>query len=68
MIFGAMAGRILRDTGKLTGRLKRLVLLGIAGLVLGQVIGALGWCPIVKRIWCAAFRRPGRCGLCSDGK
>ena len=51
MIFGAMVGRILRDTGKLTGRLKRLVLLGIAGLVLGQLIGALGWCPIVKRIW-----------------
>lgn len=51
MTFGLLAGQLLRTTGPLAGKLKRLVLCGVAGLVLGQILAATGLCPIVKRIW-----------------
>ncbi len=51
MVFGAIAGRILRGEGELTARLKTLVRLGLGGLALGFALGAIGLCPIVKRIW-----------------
>ena len=36
---------------RLTDKLKRLVIAGMAGIVLGKVLELAGFCPIVKRIW-----------------
>ncbi len=51
MVFGVIAGGILRKSTELSARLKMLFMLGAGGLVVGSLIGALGLCPIVKRIW-----------------
>jgi heparan-alpha-glucosaminide N-acetyltransferase len=51
MIFGLIAGRLLRSELSISVKLKRLVIAGIAGIVLGQAIALTGLCPIVKRIW-----------------
>src|SRR6185503_17671585 len=51
MIFGLIAGRVLRDDGEITEKLRRLVKAGIAGIVLGLAMHLAGICPIVKRIW-----------------
>jgi len=51
MIFGLIAGRVLRDEGAITEKLRRLVKAGIAGIVLGLALHWSGLCPIVKRIW-----------------
>lgn len=51
MIFGLIAGRLLRSEIPLSGKVKRLVIAGIAGIVLGKAIDMTGICPIVKRIW-----------------
>jgi len=51
MIFGLLAGELLRSDRPITGKLRRLVLCGLGGLLLGQVISLAGLCPIVKRIW-----------------
>jgi len=51
MLFGAICGRILREEGAIAGKLKALVKLGVGGMALGFLIGTLGICPVVKRIW-----------------
>lgn len=51
MIFGLICGRLLRTNLPLRTKLQRLVIAGIAGVVLGQAIQLAGLCPIVKRIW-----------------
>lgn len=51
MIFGMLAGQWLRRDLPIGAKLKPLVIAGIGGLVVGQVIAAAGLCPIVKRIW-----------------
>lgn len=51
MIFGVLAGQLLRSPLSLPTKLKRLVLFALAGLFLGQLLAWLGLCPIVKRIW-----------------
>jgi predicted acyltransferase len=51
MIFGLCAGRLLRSETPLPSKLKRLLTAGIAGVLLGYLIGLSGLCPIVKRIW-----------------
>jgi heparan-alpha-glucosaminide N-acetyltransferase len=51
MIFGMVAGRLLRGNLPLTEKLKRLSIAGISGIVLGKAIELAGVCPIVKRIW-----------------
>jgi predicted acyltransferase len=51
MVFGLLAGRLLRSDLPITGKLKRLVLFGLAGIVVGAALARLGLCPIVKRIW-----------------
>lgn len=51
MIFGLIAGRLLRSeltTGK---KVARLVIAGIIGIALGKAIEVAGICPIGKRIW-----------------
>lgn len=51
MIFGVLAGQLLRSEKTIQQKLKHLVLFGIAGIVLGKSIELLGLGPIVKRIW-----------------
>lgn len=51
MIFGLLAGELVR--GNLRRRWKVIALLaaGITGLAIGWALGWLGVCPVVKRIW-----------------
>jgi heparan-alpha-glucosaminide N-acetyltransferase len=51
MVFGLLAGQLLRSDLSITAKLKRLVLFGVVGIVVGQAIALAGLCPIVKRIW-----------------
>ncbi len=51
MVFGLLAGELLRSSRPLAGKLKYLVLFGVAGIVVGQVLAWAGVCPIIKRIW-----------------
>ena len=52
MTFGLIAGRLLRRSDlAMSDKLKRLVIAGVAGVVLGKAIELAGLCPIVKRIW-----------------
>ena len=51
MIFGLLAGGLLRSERSPGGKVGRLLVAGLAGLVLGQVLAQAGLCPIVKRIW-----------------
>lgn len=51
MIFGLLAGQLLRGSRALPDKVKMLVIYGVAGVVVGKAIDLLGLCPIVKRIW-----------------
>jgi predicted acyltransferase len=51
MILGLLAGQLLRGELSSGEKLKRLVLAGVVGIALGEAIGLVGLCPIVKRIW-----------------
>jgi predicted acyltransferase len=51
MIFGLLAGELLRGERSIADKVARLVVWGVAGMILGQLLAAAGLCPIVKRIW-----------------
>lgn len=51
MLFGCLAGGLLRRELPIETKLQRLVLGGLLGLVLGKLLDELGVCPMVKRIW-----------------
>lgn len=51
MIFGLLAGGLLRSERPLPQKVARLAMFGCAGVVFGLVISLVGLCPIVKRIW-----------------
>jgi len=51
MIFGLLAGGLLRSAQPKEVKVKVLVGAGVAGLVVGWLLGWLGICPVVKRIW-----------------
>jgi len=51
MIFGLLAGGVLRSARAAPEKLKVLVTWAVGGIVLGLVVHLLGLCPIVKRIW-----------------
>ncbi|MCC6232737.1 MAG: DUF5009 domain-containing protein [Verrucomicrobiales bacterium] len=51
MILGLLAGGILRGDGEPKRRVTRLLTLGVAFLLAGALVGAVGLCPVVKRIW-----------------
>jgi heparan-alpha-glucosaminide N-acetyltransferase len=51
MIFGVLAGQLLRSGLPMRTKVRRLVLAGVAGIVVGGLLGWTGTCPIVKRIW-----------------
>ena len=51
MIFGLLAGGLLRSTTSQRDKLRTLVLYGAAGIALGAALHLAGICPLVKRIW-----------------
>lgn len=52
MIFGLLAGGLLRNASLDAQRKIRVLLIaGVAGIALGWLLGELGICPVVKRIW-----------------
>ncbi len=61
MIFGLLAGQLLRSNASMARKLLYLLLFGIIGAVLGKAIAMAGLCPIVKRIWTPSW------AICSAG-
>jgi heparan-alpha-glucosaminide N-acetyltransferase len=61
MIFGLMTGELLRGSRTGKEKLLRLIGWGLAGILGGTLIAAIGVCPMVKRIWTPTF------GLYSTG-
>lgn len=51
MIFGLLAGELVRSRLSSAKKFGILLLAGLAGLALGYALGWLGVCPVVKRIW-----------------
>jgi heparan-alpha-glucosaminide N-acetyltransferase len=51
MILGLIAGGVLRDERPPLGKANWLALAGITSLAVGWLLGAVGICPVVKRIW-----------------
>ena len=51
MIFGLIAGGLLRSDRPIADKVKRLVIAGVAGIAIGMAIDRAGFCPIVKRLW-----------------
>jgi heparan-alpha-glucosaminide N-acetyltransferase len=51
MILGLIAGGMLRSECPPLDKIRWLVVAGIIGLAAGWLLGALGICPVVKRIW-----------------
>jgi len=51
MLFGLMIGELLRSPRSTKYKLGALLIAGVVGLLVGQVIGWTGVCPLVKRIW-----------------
>ncbi|MBX7256450.1 MAG: DUF5009 domain-containing protein [Candidatus Hydrogenedentes bacterium] len=51
MILGLLAGNVLNTTRTPQEKVRWLVIAGIIGLASGWLLGALGICPVVKRIW-----------------
>ncbi|MBI3118409.1 MAG: DUF5009 domain-containing protein [Candidatus Hydrogenedentes bacterium] len=51
MILGLLAGGLLQSDRTKKDKVRLLVIAGLAGLALGWLLGALGICPVVKRIW-----------------
>lgn len=51
MILGLIAGNVLRSERAPWARVRWLAVAGVLGLAAGWLCGALGVCPVVKRIW-----------------
>ncbi len=51
MVLGLIAGGVIRSDRAHWAKVNWLLIAGILGLVSGAVIGWLGLCPVVKRIW-----------------
>ncbi len=51
MTFGLLAGRLLSSELPMGAKLKRLVISGVAGILLGMALDLSGICPSIKRIW-----------------
>lgn len=55
MLLGMFAGRLLRSSQSASKKFGLLILLGVVCLAAGWTLGALGVCPVVKRIWTPAW-------------
>lgn len=51
MLLGLLAGQWLRGPRSVHDKTVKLALAGAAGLAAGWLVGAVGLCPVVKRIW-----------------
>jgi predicted acyltransferase len=51
MIFGLLAGGLLRSSRSGQEKVRLLIAAGVGGILLGAALHFLGICPIVKRIW-----------------
>jgi heparan-alpha-glucosaminide N-acetyltransferase len=51
MILGLLAGGLLQSRRSGNAKIRLLIIWGIAGILLGAALHALGICPLVKRIW-----------------
>jgi heparan-alpha-glucosaminide N-acetyltransferase len=51
IIFGVLAGQWMRGTQSMQRKAWGLLGVGLLCLVTGTLIDALGWCPIIKRLW-----------------
>lgn len=51
MILGLLAGGVLRSEKSAWAKVKCFVIAGVSALLLGSLLGWLGVCPVVKRIW-----------------
>jgi predicted acyltransferase len=51
MLLGVIVGGILRDSRSPWRKVRWLVAGGVIGLAVGLLLGQLGICPVVKRIW-----------------
>jgi len=51
MVLGAITGSVLRNERPAWSKLKWLALAGLIAIGAGTLLGALGICPVVKRIW-----------------
>jgi len=61
MIFGLMAGELLRRSTDRRSNFKKLVIAGVLATLVGWALQSFGICPIVKKIWTPSF------GLVSSG-
>jgi heparan-alpha-glucosaminide N-acetyltransferase len=55
MILGLLAGGVLQSDRSAREKGRWLVLAGVSSLAAGLLLGALGVCPVVKRIWTPSF-------------
>jgi predicted acyltransferase len=51
MVLGLIAGEVLKSERTPNRKVQWLVVAGVTGLAAGWALGALGVCPVVKRIW-----------------
>jgi heparan-alpha-glucosaminide N-acetyltransferase len=51
MILGLIIGGVLRSERPPFDKIRWLAVAGVSGLAVGWLLGALGICPVVKRIW-----------------
>lgn len=51
MILGVLAGGVLQSERRSIKKIQWLFIAGLIGLVSGWLLGRLGICPVVKRIW-----------------
>jgi len=51
MLLGLLAGGVLRNSQPPKTKVRSFVLAGVVLLALGWLLGVLGVCPVVKRIW-----------------
>lgn len=51
MILGLLAGEVLRSPRSGSAKVGWLLIAGLLGITLGWALGAVGICPVVKRIW-----------------
>ena len=51
MILGLIAGGVLRSERDAAAKIRWFAIAGVVGLAAGAALGALGVCPVVKRIW-----------------
>jgi len=69
MILGLLAGGVLKSDRSPAARVRWLITAGLIGVASGWILGALGLCPVVKRIWTPSFTlwSGGLCLLISAG-